>query len=116
MSKLPPHMVITKHPQGRWTCGRDFAGETVYLIEGDLVDESMAWRLYSIAAAAWRPEIAVKLMLHPIETVRFDALLQRQPDGRRRLTFEFVKLCFEALHPDWEHISPPTSALTSVGV
>lgn len=113
---LKPHMVITKHPKGRWTCTRDIEGERVYLIEGDPLEEAEAWRLFMLAQAAWLPEIEVKVMHHPVEAVRFAELLPKQGDGRHRMTFEFIKLCFEAFHPDWEHASKPTVALTSVGV
>jgi hypothetical protein len=114
---LPPHMVITKHPQGRWTCTRDINGERFYLIENDLVPEPTARYLFAAAQAAWRPEIGVEIMHHPVEAVRFAELLPRQSDGRHRMTFEFIKLCFEALHPDWDtlRLNAPED-LSSVGV
>jgi hypothetical protein len=114
---LQQHMVITKHPHGRWSCTRDIDGDRYYLIENDLVTTVQARHLFWVAQAAWRPEIGVKVMHHPVEAVRFAALLPKQSDGRHRLTFEFIKLCFEALHPDWESGGDSTTQdLSSVGV
>jgi hypothetical protein len=111
-------MMVEKHQYGKWSCARVFAGVRVFLVEGDLVEEVFARHMYQIAADAWNRRIRTEQeeLLSLEDDVDFDTLLTQKGGGQREVTFKFFKLCFEALHPDWEYVSTPISTLTSVGV
>ncbi len=97
------HMVVNHIPGARWTCGRMLDGQMLYLVEGDLIEAGIAERLFLLAESAWTSDILIKVMLHPSSEVRLESLVPTQCNGQRLLTFDFIKLCFEALHSDRGH-------------
>ncbi len=97
----PDHCYFDQRPGARRTCGRRLpGGQMVYLVEGGLQPEGVARALYDYALSNYGPDIELELMLHPLASVHYDALLPPKPHGQRQVTGEAMTLFFSALHPD----------------
>jgi len=98
---LPDYCYIERHAAGCWSVGRYLpSGEMVHFIEKTVITDALARVVYEAAMAAWQPDIFVKSLLEcDSDEIRFERLLPRVTGGRR-VTFCFIKLFFEALHPE----------------
>lgn len=92
------------------------SGEFVRLIERCVISDALARRVYDEVMMALTPDCFVKPLLTASEEQRFAMLLPQAPGGRV-VTFYFIKLFFEVLHPErLETSGRAMSPTASVGV
>jgi hypothetical protein len=87
----------------------------VRLIEGQVITDDLAWAVYEAVIHRLSPDVFVKALLAVTEEQRYEMLLPTAADGRL-VTFDFIKLFFEALHPERQQTGGVVNATASIGV
>ncbi len=111
------HCYIEERPGARWAVGRRLTpdGEMVRLIQDAAITEELAQVVYGAVMNTLPADVFVKALLAYTEEQRYEMLLPVTIAGRL-VTFAFIKLFFEALHPERQWSGGVVNATASIGV